>query len=682
MTNILPKWANDEWCIENDNNPNCATYLNLTNVDGGNSSGLNWLDFSCTSPTNCSFEWSKNPKYSWYLTPNTNTSNQSKMFMWDNTLSGNKNSTTLRSNLTSPISFDSNLSCVSSNYSNIDKCEVGHNNSTQHSWSPQTWGTGPTESSCHSSTECNKDTDSTCQQYWSRAISSTGSHGGTFCNQINQYGYSSTTGERSCNPRAFLFSGIVPDEDGPADNPGKEGEYYNNGCGIYYCGNTTDFYDTCNTAAKTDLNASSWISDNSAMACCAQPKSNVYAYPQCGTTDSPGAFSSFAAGSKCPELMNNKCENIWPTCASSTSNCTTGQNYLCQNYLKQGGNSAISSSRTMITNYVNSASRESTPNYVSWNLRNNGDPVSNNYYSTYQCDKDPSNYPSSNPCSRDDSKDPFFTQQLYYYCNTPETGKCSGALGNPNGNCDDILHYMCQNFDRSSLEADPTLAKMCGCYLMSTSQAQSGKPYSKPDSRWITQLGTPQKTSPYYQDIPDGNACDSLCMTANGYSDSIVPCSGKCISNTCLMDNITLNYYNTNAGNVTLEQACGNCGTTPGSGQCVCYMNDITINSINSSFGNTDLSQTCGTCYYIDQATNEPYQVDCQTGEPISNIPTQPTKKKVPFWRKKLFIILMSILFMFLIIFLIVWYSSYTKYKTNLPGEDYSSINLDDYYYV
>ncbi len=69
MANITPKWANEEWCIQNDNHPDCATYLKLTNVGGGPSPSLQYLDFSCSSNTDCKFNWSEKPRYSKQVQP-------------------------------------------------------------------------------------------------------------------------------------------------------------------------------------------------------------------------------------------------------------------------------------------------------------------------------------------------------------------------------------------------------------------------------------------------------------------------------------------------------------------------------------------------------------------------------------------------------------------------------------
>ncbi len=55
---ITPKWANEEWCDEGCAN-NGKTYLKLTNVDGGTTSSLSWLDF-VDNGSKSYFEWNNN----------------------------------------------------------------------------------------------------------------------------------------------------------------------------------------------------------------------------------------------------------------------------------------------------------------------------------------------------------------------------------------------------------------------------------------------------------------------------------------------------------------------------------------------------------------------------------------------------------------------------------------------
>ena len=664
---------------------------------------------------------------------------QPYMFFWDETQDydpADKTDPNLISNITRPIVWPGTPSCLntdgSNKYSNTTKCATGHGVNFKYGttgpsddmwWNKQTWGTGPvsTQRNCH--WECNGSSSSSviskcdddnpkgdftnCRNYWMRATSTTSNNNrGVICNWSTPGRYKKNISP-NCKPSNYIFAGKFRDGDGSigpniavnwsTSNPPDQNSYPN-GCQNYGPSSQTgscvvdDLFDKCSgNPYRGSINDASWITENAAASCCALPVSDVDNHRQCGTGhDGRGAFNACSAGTKCTSFMPTYCENEWPKCAHNSNNCLSGPGLLCNNFIRGGGEcpfsgtstSAQTTSRSQISNYVNSDSRCSTegtadcyPDYVSWILRNKGNKTSLDYYNHYGCTTDPANV-LNGPCSRDDSTDPFFTEQMYYYCNSPVTGKCSAAPGSPKGNCDDILQYMCQQFDRDDIGNDYTLAKMCGCYLLTNPD----NPPGKPEFSWKTQHGQPQSQTPYYQNIPDGQHCDPMCMTANANLNAIIPCGGLCVSSTCLMDDITLNAYNSSGGDIKLLQACGNCDD--GGGNCSCYMTDITINSLNSTYGDVELSQTCGTCYYYDNDGN-PYPVDCETGEPLNGDDGEKEGKKEdkPWWKRQLTVILGVVVILAIVLFLGYWYYSYHKWQAQNLDVSEAVTTFDDYYY-
>ncbi len=193
--------------------------------------------------------------------------------------------------------------------------------------------------------------------------------------------------------------------------------------------------------------------------------------------------------------------------------------------------------------------------------------------------------------------------------------------------------------------------------------------------------GTPQSETPYSEIVPSFN-CDPMCMTS-----TLLPCTGTCQSSMCVIDNVTVNYINSNIkGGTSLNQACGTCGgeSEDSGGQCICYMDGITINSFNSSIdGGVDLTQTCGQCYQqIDGAWEE---VNCVDGTPITpdDVGKDNGGKKEDeksWWKKKLAVIMIVIIVLAIVLFVGLWYSRYhaSKVDADMASEN---VQFDDYYY-
>lgn len=157
------------------------------------------------------------------------------------------------------------------------------------------------------------------------------------------------------------------------------------------------------------------------------------------------------------------------------------------------------------------------------------------------------------------------------------------------GTCSPYLQQVCDGVTKQDLINDKTgkLAKTCACFLNSTEYLLPGI-------------------------IPP--ECDSTCHLVSDtggipiyeYGGAKVGMEPKvCEQTTCVMDDVTINYVNSQVGKTNLKQMCGNCGSG-GAGSCTCVMNNVNINDINSIVSkNTDLKQSCGV---ISQHGKEKYE--------------------------------------------------------------------------
>lgn len=144
------------------------------------------------------------------------------------------------------------------------------------------------------------------------------------------------------------------------------------------------------------------------------------------------------------------------------------------------------------------------------------------------------------------------------------------------GTCDDILKNVCSSYTRADLQDNQLLQQTCGCFL--------------PDDE-------------YYLD-PSSNitaSCDSLCAypgtipigaTTNGvFTGGAQVCGGT----TCVIDNVTVDMLNSDAGKITFSQMCNQCSLGP----CRCIFGNVTVNSINSTYAGAQVADKCGSCFTI-----------------------------------------------------------------------------------
>jgi len=631
---LAPKWANEEWCDYDDVAGEIIdgeTYLPLTNVFGGppGDTGIKWLDYDSE---NGHFIWSRNPANSFFMSPGTS---YTYLMRWDN--SNSDMSQLDKNKLCSP--YETSDICTPE-FSNEQHCLIGHRQKDKDNWKkPQSWCT---DYKFSNHTDCVGSDHSR----WGRSPRINGTRGPGFCSTVkhaydhgkNQYVQFYLDGTQTWSGSAIPMNMPVDYSQGD-DEPSVTGCYDGKDDSTSRCPTTMDILDKPGCGISTDDISkaySSWISHNTAAACCSLTPDEISSVQEDGSLKYPqcrGSFNPSSSGTKCVPLMNKYCEENWNLCAQGDGSCLEPPGRTCDSYLAAGNAPSVQSSRETISNYINDDSRN-PPDYISWKLKERADKTgienpSSLYYKNNNCSSEPlPGAPTADPCSRDDGTDPFFVNTLSYLCNTPMTQMCVAPA---TGVCDSSLRYMCQQFDREDLNADPALLNICGCSLLQTGRTE---PYPKPNESWKDLEGAPQTESPYY-DSPSGDNCDPVCAASGIYQ-----CSGPCTSMMCIIDDVTVNVINSSldgSNPVTLSQLCNDCGERG----CICYMGDITVRDTSDNI-QAQIKETCDTCYsFTDNDLTTSRQIDCDTGYIIEpDGPKEPSDEpEEKPWYKRLVVI-------------------------------------------
>jgi hypothetical protein len=271
-------------------------------------------------------------------------------------------------------------------------------------------------------------------------------------------------------------------------------------------------------------------------------------------------------GSNCVGYMVDLCKDHWDPLIDAT----------CINYLN--GFTANSDVplvvQTTVKNYINSRAEQSK--------------CGTNDYTSPLIDP--------NAC-RDDSKDSFISKTLITLCKTIAPGV---------SNCDELLDQYCESFTRDDLSKDPTLQTICGCHLATSTPASNAglKLSRKPQGNQYDYPGMTQ-------------TCDPICA----YSGTIQTNAPQCAQTVCIMDKISINEINSNCGDITINQVCGQAPSGGGVGNC--YISNVDVDLINSDCGGVFLHQNCGACFTFDPSTEwngsvpaSAKKVDCANPNP------------------------------------------------------------------
>ena len=165
-----------------------------------------------------------------------------------------------------------------------------------------------------------------------------------------------------------------------------------------------------------------------------------------------------------------------------------------------------------------------------------------------------------------ESKNPF-NSQLWDICNKYP------AL------CQSTLKKYCARQTQQSLVRNSELISWCGCYMVPEA-------YNNP-------YGVERE-------------CTGFCNSSEVIplpSDNEVGIK-KCNKSICLIDDLTIQLYNTKIGNFGFNQICPSCQ----GGNCQCLISDNNITAINSNIPNLLLNQNCNS---QSKCTNKDIEVPC-----------------------------------------------------------------------
>jgi hypothetical protein len=692
-TNIpLPTWINwGETRATLDGKNEYPYYRKMTNLYGG-PPGVNELQWVSEINTNrqtktesaddiYGFIYDANPKYVWFL---DSQSQKLKISEIDNEVTYNIN----------PIS---NPSCYNPNQNGLNGCDnqnccdgTSSLSNCLYKWKRESAASGskancgnnhnmflgPTYSTCDAWSYVSTGTITTHNDY--QDIS------GTFCNVTqNQKGAVMKTWIGcDCN---WGFGGL---DVFTCSN-------FRGGSDEAQCGTSGMDDDKIAYGAYPEAQRAFWqfIDEDTAFSCCAQDSNAIAGgnFPQCKYAFNPTYGGN---SNKCPQVAQEYCKNYWGKKGDIGGKC---QSFLVNS------DANVATTQQTIQNYITSRSLNKSSNdesqpqdYISYDLKNAGDPLSLKYYTqdntcftSYEangCSTKSSEYdPVTNPCCRDDSRDPFFTQTMPYLCNFQYEPSHSTPQNNMGSACDLQLQYFCQSFTRDQLVADIALQNICGCNLIVNPESPPINPQifttekMKLERCGGTEDGDCQvaNPSPYYVNATTvGENCDIICNTALIQSGTL---GGKCTQQVCMIDNVTINQLNSKTGDTTITQSCDG-------GKC--YIVDVDINEINSTTGGNNITQNCSSCYYTnsnDLLTAQP--VDCGTLTPITPTKDEDGKSTSKSIFNKLFDGNIIVLLIFLVIIIVIigfFIASYynkkyeKKIETLVPPE--GVIFGDDYW--
>lgn len=213
---------------------------------------------------------------------------------------------------------------------------------------------------------------------------------------------------------------------------------------------------------------------------------------------------------------------------------------------------------------------------------------------------------------------------------------CSSPESIP-GICANSQTIMCNNCTRSNVSNVGATLRLCGCYVPR-------------DPKFSTVSGQSTTVPP---------ECDPMCVQEQISKKVVVTDNSattklslletiRCQSNVCVINNVSINAYQSSVQGVTFNQICPQCSlgapsnttgapsSSTGTGStCICVI-DASIEGLGSKVGLSDVfsfNQYCGTqsvCLTIDSSTQEMTQVECAST--LSTL--KPTKYNfgIPNW--------------------------------------------------
>lgn len=209
-----------------------------------------------------------------------------------------------------------------------------------------------------------------------------------------------------------------------------------------------------------------------------------------------------------------------------------------------------------------------------------------------------------------------FQHLLVDLCNYSDNGRF----------CRKPLIELCSNYTRNDT-LNSNIKQMCGCYLPDIN-------YSDDQVR----------------------SCDTLCSnssTIQYYSNSEQIIPTQCITNACIIDNITIESINSNVGDITFNQICPFCR---GAANCQCIINDVNIITRNSSIGTVTISQNCGSSSKCLSRTSYGTQEEVPCDEYFSEFGENVSYTiQIQTISYRMIIVLAILIFLLLILFIIAY---------------------------
>jgi hypothetical protein len=176
------------------------------------------------------------------------------------------------------------------------------------------------------------------------------------------------------------------------------------------------------------------------------------------------------------------------------------------------------------------------------------------------------------------------------------------------GVCQNGLKTYCSSKSTDDLIRDPTLQRWCGCYMQDNEYSKYTNIYR------INKECTPQCNATGVIPLP----------TTDGVGIK------KCDQSTCVIDDISIQLYQSNVGDLNFSQMCPSCAVTGGA-TCNCTLAGSTMSIIDSTVPNMNLSQNCGsgsTCFN---------KVDDENGKEVSiRVPCSSSSSYDPYKEIKL----------------------------------------------
>lgn len=323
-----------------------------------------------------------------------------------------------------------------------------------------------------------------------------------------------------------------------------------------------------------------WIDFNTVHSCCAEI-GYAEQHPAICSTD-PNGYSQNGS-LPCQQIMLKMCRDNW-------------DQEICKAYLQsfENGNGIKDVStvfQTAIINYINGMGARAGcggNDYTSPTTPNACTPTSG---------------PNAGK-PRDDSKDDFINGTMLNFC----------SLNASSGVCDNIMREYCSQFTRKDLNNDKGLQTLCGCHI---SDGTALAPGTGCINSVCLNLANKKRQKNQYIYPGMSQSCDPLCTYAGTLQSSAVPCDNTI----CIMDNVGIDYINSNCGDANISQVCGeNYKGTSNTGYC--YMSDVEIGLINSTCGGATISQNCKACFsFTPENPSSAKPVDCAnpSGKKVSS---------------------------------------------------------------